>query len=172
MPRRIHWRFAGRMVEEYRESVDPLNQALRHRTPQRAAVGVSGETMNRRVFLKLTGLVAVAGVGALPFAVRRRSDTVPAVRAQDIKGSPGTRLTIREPGTYRISGHVRLDEPLVEISGIQHTQRISWSGLEGSARPVASFTTFEHFDGPGMTRMIHVRGGHLEAVTAVPVDFV
>jgi hypothetical protein len=83
----------------------------------------------------------------------------------------GGRLAIREPGTYRISGRVRLDAPLVEISGIGHTQQISWSGLEGSGQPVASFTTFERFDRPGMTPIIRVTGGHLESVTAVPVDY-
>jgi hypothetical protein len=119
--------------------------------------------MNRRVFLTMTGLATIAGaVVTLPRAVGRGSDTVASVPS-------GTRLAIREPGTYRISGRVRLDAPLVEISGITHTQRMSWSGLEGSGRPTASFTTFEHFDGPGMTRMIRVRGGRLEAVTAVPV---
>jgi hypothetical protein len=130
--------------------------------------------MNRRVFLKLTGLIAVAGVGSVPFAVRRRSAGVikEQVRDFNVASVPsGARLTMREPGTYRISGHVRLDEPLVEISGIQHTQRISWSGLNGAERQLASFTTFEHFDGPGASRTIHVRGGHLESVAAVPVHF-
>jgi hypothetical protein len=130
--------------------------------------------MNRRVFLKLTGLVAVAGGGSLPFAAQRRSGAVlnKHVQGYDVTTVPsGARLTMREPGTYRISGHVRLDEPLVEISGIQHTQRISWSGGNGSERQLASFTTFEHFDGTAMTRTIHIRGGHLETVAAVPVHF-
>lgn len=121
--------------------------------------------MNRRVFLKLTGSVAAAGaVGALSGVAARRAGTAASVPS-------GTRLTIHEPGTYRITGQVRLDAPLVEISGITETQRISWSGLGGAGRPIASFTAFEHFDGPGMTRTIQVRGGRLESVTAVPVVY-
>jgi hypothetical protein len=109
----------------------------------------------------------VAAGGAVLMLARAggpRPDAAASVRSDG-------RLAIDEPGTYRISGRVRLDAPLVEISGIGHTQRISWSGLEGPERPVASFTTFEHFDGPGMMPAIRVHGGHLESVTAVPVDF-
>jgi hypothetical protein len=121
--------------------------------------------MNRRVFLKVTGLAAVAGTAvALPRAAGWRPEAVGSVPS-------GGRLAIHEPGTYRISGRVRLDAPLVEISGISHSQRITWSGFEGPERPVASFSTFERFDRPGMTPTIHVHGGHLESVTAVLVDF-
>ena len=117
--------------------------------------------MNRRVFLQLTGLVAVAGA---TLAERRHGAEAASVPS-------GTRLTIREPGTYRISGRVRLEEPLVEIGGATHTQSISWSGVQGAEHRVASFTLFEHFDRPGMTQAIRVRGGRLESVAAVPVDF-
>jgi hypothetical protein len=131
--------------------------------------------MDRRVFLKLTGLVAaVSALEALPVAAERHPDAAPVERADGLELASvpsGTWLTIREPGTYRISGRVRLDEPLVEISGIADTQWISWSDVEGPERPMAGFTTFEHFDGPGMTPAIRVRGGRLEAVAAVPVDF-
>ena len=121
--------------------------------------------MNRRVLLKVTGLVALAGaVETVSRAAGRHSERVAAV-------PDGTQLAIREPGTYRIAGRVRLEAPLVEISGISHTQQISWSGLDGAEQPFVSFTTFEHFDEPGMTRTIRVRGGHLEGVSAVPVDF-
>jgi hypothetical protein len=121
--------------------------------------------MNRRMLLKVTGLVAIAGAAVtLPRIAERRSATVAAV-------PDGTRLTMSEPGTYRITGRVRLDAPLVEISGITHTQRMSWSGLNGATQPVAGFTTFEHFDGQQMTRTIRVRGGRLEGVTAVPMNF-
>jgi hypothetical protein len=120
--------------------------------------------MNRRILLKVTGLAAIAGaVVTLPRVAERRATMVAAV-------PDGARLTMREPGTYRISGRVRLDAPLVEISGITHTQRMSWAGLDGTTQPVAGLTTFEHFDGHQMTRTIHVRGGHLEGVTAVPMD--
>ena len=131
--------------------------------------------MDRRVFLKLTGLVAAASaLEALPVAAEGRPGAAPAERADDLELASvpsGTRLTIREPGIYRISGRVRLEEPLVEISGIADTQWISWSDVEGPERPVAGFTTFEHFERPGMTPTIRVRGGRLETVAAVPVDF-
>ena len=131
--------------------------------------------MERRVFLKLTGLVAAASaLEALPVAAAPRPEAALPGRAPDralASVSPGARLAVREPGTYRIVGRVRLDEPLVEISGITHPQRISWSGGEGPEGPVAGFTTFEHFDRPGMTPPIHVRGGHLEALALQPVDF-
>ena len=121
--------------------------------------------MNRRVFLKVTGLIAIAGaVETVRQTAGRRSERAASM-------PDGIRLTIPEPGTYRITGRVRLEAPLVEISGITHPQQISWSGLAGSEPPLASFTTFEHFDAPGMTRSIHVPGGSLEAVTAVPVHF-
>jgi hypothetical protein len=130
--------------------------------------------MDRRLFLKLTGLVAAAGaLEALPVAAERRPGAVLAEQADDLKLAPApdsTRLLIREPGIYRISGRVQLEEPLVEISGIGETQWISWSDAEGPERPVAGFTTFERFERPGMTPTIRVRGGRLETVAAVPVD--
>ena len=130
--------------------------------------------MDRRVFLKLTGLVAAASaLEALPVAAGGRPDVVLAERAHDLERASvaaGPRLTIGEPGTYRISGLVRLLEPQVEISGITNTQRMSWSDLGGPELPVAGFTTFEHFDRPGMTPDIRVRGGRLEALAVVPVD--
>jgi hypothetical protein len=121
--------------------------------------------MNRRALLKVAGLMVVGGtVVTLTRAGASRPDMAASV-------PDGTRLTIHEPGTYRITGRVRLDAPQVEISGITHTQRISWSNRDRSAQPTAGFTTFEHFDGPEMTRTIHVRGGRLESVTAEPMDF-
>jgi hypothetical protein len=81
----------------------------------------------------------------------------------------GTSLTIQQPGTYRINGLVRLHAPLVEISGIANKQWISWFNSE-SEFPVASFVTFERYDSPGVTPDIRVRGGQLEALTAVAVD--
>jgi hypothetical protein len=130
--------------------------------------------MDRRVFLKLTGLVAVASaLEALPVAAESGPDAILPDRAPSLGLAAvpaGAQLSIREPGTYQISGRVRLDEPLVEISGLAHTQWISWSDIEGPARPVTSFTTYEHFDRPGMTSAIRVRGGQLEALTVVPVE--
>lgn len=121
--------------------------------------------MDRRAFLKVTGLTALAGaaVGGLRAARLRPG--------QAASSSDGVRLAIREPGTYRIAGRVRLEAAEVEISGIGETQRISWSGPASAARPTASFATFEHFEAPGLTAMISVRGGSLESVTAMPVDY-
>ncbi len=121
--------------------------------------------MNRRTILKVSGMIAVAGAVVTLPRVGERRQTTAAVTPSD------TRLTMREPGMYRISGQVRLDAPVVEISGITHSQRISWASRAGAEQPIAGFTTFEHFDGLAMTRTISVRGGHLEGVTAVPVDF-
>ena len=131
--------------------------------------------MDRRVFLKLTGLVAAASaLEALPVAAARRPEAVLAepVRIIEAASMPTrTQLTIREPGTYRISGLVRLEEPLVEIGGITNAQQISWSHVEGPAHRIASFMSFEHFDRPGMTPEIQIRGGRLEALSVVPADF-
>ena len=131
--------------------------------------------MDRRVFLKLTGLVAAASaLDALPVAAERRPEAVLAGPARGIEAASvptRTQLTIREPGTYRISGLVRLEEPLVEIGGITNAQQISWSDVEGPAHPVASFMSFEHFDRPGMMPEIQIRGGRLEALNVVPADF-
>jgi hypothetical protein len=114
--------------------------------------------MDRRLFLKLTGLVGAAsaagGLG-MPVAAQTR---------------PPLTTQMQTPGTYQISGRVRLEEPLVEISGITNAQQISWSGFETSKPPTAGFTTFEHFDRPWRMPEIRVRGGHLEALAVVPMD--
>jgi hypothetical protein len=120
--------------------------------------------MNRRALLKVAGLMVVGGTVVTLTRAAPRPETVASVPG-------GTRLTFSEPGTYRISGRVRLDAPQVEISGITYTQRISWYDRDSAEPPIATFTTYEHFDGPAMTRTIHVRGGYLESVTAVPMDF-
>ena len=131
--------------------------------------------MDRRVFLKLTGLVvAASAVEALPVAAEQGPRAVLTESTADRQLASGpsvARLAVQEPGTYRVSGLVRLDEPLVEISGIANAQRISWSDFEGSESPVTSFMSFEHFDRPGMTPDIRVQGGRLEALTIVPVHF-
>ena len=130
--------------------------------------------MDRRLFLKLTGVVtAASAVEALPVSAASGpgSGLVEQAPGRELAALPlGPRLTIREPGTYQISGRVQLEQPLVEISGISHTQWISWSGLDGSEHPVASFTTFQRFDRPGLTPAIPVRGGRLEALTVAPVE--
>jgi hypothetical protein len=136
--------------------------------------------MDRRRFLvetgvKLTGLVAAASTfEALPVAAAGPSYAAPAepVRSFGAATRPSVaRLRVREAGTYQISGLVRLDAPLVEISGISNSQQITWSGATGAAGPVATFTSFETFTGPGLTPEIQVRGGRLESVSIVPMDY-
>jgi hypothetical protein len=130
--------------------------------------------MDRRVFLKLTGVAAAASAWeglAIVAAGRPPGLLAGQAYAHELASvSSATRLTVQEPGTYRIVGRVQLQEPLVEISGITHKQWISWSGADGPQPPVVGFTTFERFDRPGMTPEIHVRGGRLEALTILPVD--
>jgi hypothetical protein len=123
--------------------------------------------IDRRFFLKLTGFVAAAtALDALPVAAQGHPDDAPG--AADVSG--GERPIWRAPGTYQVSGRVRLQEPFVEISGIANAQQISWSpGAIGS--PFASFTSFERFEQPWLMPDIRVRGGQLEAVTVLPLDF-
>jgi hypothetical protein len=109
--------------------------------------------MDRRIFLKLSAFAAAAGAfEVLPVAAQ---SAPPALQA---------------PGTYQISGRVRLHEPVVEISGVTNAQQISWSKMDGMNPPVAGFTSFEYFDKPWSMPRIRVRGGQLEEVAAVRVD--
>lgn len=105
-------------------------------------------TIDRRLFLKVTGAVAVIGVlEALPTAAASAPLEPPA------------------PGMYQISGRVRLQEPVVTISGISNGQTISWT--PGSlSTPVASFTSFER----GIPT-VQVTGGTLEGLQVTPIDF-
>ena len=124
--------------------------------------------IERRLFLKkLTGFaVAVCAIDALTETAWADAGDASANSAVI---DPPTSI-LRAPGTYQISGSVRLHEPLVEISGITNAQQISWSaGSITSA--VASFTSFERFEQPWQMPEIRVRGGELEALTVVPVDF-
>jgi hypothetical protein len=124
--------------------------------------------MYRRDFLKLTGLAASASaLGALPAGP-------PAAQAAELglPVAPGLpALAIPAAGTYQISGRVRLLEPLVEIRSRTTAQSIAWSNAEGSAQPVASFTTFEQFERPGLAPPIEVQGGRLEALSIVPLEY-
>src|SRR5690242_13217745 len=99
-------------------------------------------TIDRRLFLKATGAVAV--VGLLPAAPRTIA------------------VELRAPGTYQISGQVRLEQPVVTISGISNAQQISWT--PGSlSTPVANFTSFEHFDRAWSLPAVQVSGGTLQS---------
>jgi hypothetical protein len=105
--------------------------------------------MDRRLFLKVTGLVAAANaLNVLPVAAQ---------------SSPAEMLA---PGAYQITGRVRLQDPLVEISGITNAQQISWSA---GAPQVASFSSFEYFDKPWTKQTVRVRGGQLEELAVAPV---
>jgi len=124
--------------------------------------------IERRLFLKkLTGfVVAACAIDALPATAWGHADDASSVAAVSDVPTP----ILRAPGTYQLTGRVRLHEPLVEIGGITNAQQISWSA-GAIASPVASFTSFEHFDQAWQLHEIQVRGGQLEALTVVPLDF-
>ena len=130
--------------------------------------------MDRRVFLKLSGLVAAGrAVRTLPAGGALGAWLVPTNAERSIgvlSGLSAPSLRIEQPGTYQITGLVRLEAPIVEISGLGSTQSISWSDTDGSDAPVARFVAFGQYDRPGATPEIRVRGGQLEALTAVPLD--
>jgi hypothetical protein len=127
---------------------------------------VDGERrIERRFFLKLSGYVVAASAlsaSALPGIVAAQTE------ADD--GAMRRAPELQPPGTYEVSGQVRLLEPQVEITGITNAQQISWSAGSLST-PVAGFTSFEYFDRPWRMPEIQVRGGKLEALTVRPVDF-
>jgi hypothetical protein len=131
--------------------------------------------MDRRGFLKLTGLIAAASaLDVVPVAAASHSHATLAEPARDLGAATAatvTRLAIREPGMYQVSGLVRLESPLVEISGIANAQQISWSGAESAEPRVASFVSFEQVDRWGAAPSISVRGGRLESLSVVPVVF-
>jgi hypothetical protein len=136
--------------------------------------------MDRRLFLKLTGMIAAASAasayGEMPVMAAGPAEAVPAVEpARDLipASRPSVaRLRIGEAGSYQITGTVRLEASQVEISGIANSQQISWSGPEGAARPLASFTSFEQFSGPGLTPEIRVSGGQIESLSIMRLDYV
>ena len=132
-------------------------------------------TMDRRGFLKLTGLMAAASaLDVVPVAAASPSYAALAEPSRDLSAAPAatvTRLGIREPGLYQVSGLVRLEAPLVEIGGIANAQQISWSGAEGAEPRVAGFVSFEQVDRWGAAPSISVRGGRLESVSVVSVVF-
>lgn len=134
--------------------------------------------MDRRLFLKLTGMVAAAGAfDALPVAPAAAAMLEPAAAAapvRDLVAVPRltvTRLAMREAGDYRVSGMVRLEAPTVEISGIANSQQITWAQGSGQPAMVVSFTSFEHYDGRGLAPEIIVSGGRLESLSVEPVDY-
>ena len=130
--------------------------------------------MDRRGFLKLTGLIAAASALDVVPVAASPSQAAPAESSRGLGSMTAptvTRLAIREPGLYQLSGLVRLEAPLVEIGGISNAQQISWSGAEASEPRVASFVSFEQVDRWGAAPSISVRGGRLESLSVVPVVF-
>jgi hypothetical protein len=71
---------------------------------------------------------------------------------------------------YRLSGVVRLEAPVVEISGISNRQRITWSDRDSSEPHTASFVSYESYEAAGMLPDVKVRGGQLEALSLVLVE--
>jgi hypothetical protein len=130
--------------------------------------------MHRRTFLKLAGLIAAGpALQTMTLVGQRGSGHFAAglERKLEAASTPlGVPLNIQQPGSYLVSGLVRLEAPLVEISGISSKQSISWSASGGSEIPVARFVTFERYDRPGMRPEIQVRGGRLESLAVVPAD--
>jgi hypothetical protein len=130
--------------------------------------------MDRRVFLKLTGLLAAASAfEALPVAASplQTAPTVESTRAVIPAASPSVaRLRVGEAGTYQITGTVRLEASTVEISGVTNSQQMSWSGL-GEA-PIVSFSSFEQYAGPGLTPEIRVSGGQIESLSITRLEYV
>src|SRR5207253_2196655 len=93
------------------------------RDNERGTRGRDQRMMDRRIFLKLTGFVAAAGaLEALPVAAQERSDDTPHVA-----GAGSVMQPALPPGTYQFSGRVRLEEPLVEISQLQHVSGAHWN---------------------------------------------
>ena len=131
--------------------------------------------MNRRRFLKETGLtvtalvVATSAFEALPVAAAPLDQAV-TVPVRDLVTAPRltvTRLTMREAGEYRVSGTIRLEAPVVEISGIANAMQISWSG----GPQVVSIQSYEQYDGSGLPPSLAVRGGTVESLTVTPIEY-
>lgn len=134
--------------------------------------------MDRRGFLKRTGLTltalvaATSALEALPAAAATPSLAAPTEPVRDLVAAPRltvTRLNVRAPGEYRVSGLVRLEAPTVEISGIASARQISWSGALAQPSMLVSFSSVEQYDGLGPAPELTVRGGRLESLSVVPV---
>jgi hypothetical protein len=117
--------------------------------------------MDRRLFLKLTGVVAAASA----------LEGVPSIAAAQVQAEQQLPATVYGPGLYQLTGRVRLDEPIVEISGVSNRQQLSWSGPSSGLAPVAGFSSYEQFDRPWTLPAIQVRGGQLQALSVVPIHF-
>jgi hypothetical protein len=123
--------------------------------------------MDRRVFLRLTGVLAAsaAALNAFPAAAQGIESGVSAPAV-----TPEPPQAMQPPGLYQISGRVSLQEPLVAITGITNAQQISWSGDSVTRSPSASFSSFEYFAEPWRMLDVRVSGGRLEALAVTPVE--
>jgi hypothetical protein len=118
--------------------------------------------MDRRLFLKLTGLAAAASAIDASSVAAQALETAPAKHAD----------VLQPPGLYQFNGRVRLDAAVVEITGISNAQQISWSGAASGFGPIsASFSSYEQFDAPWRMPDVKVAGGRLESLAIVPVVF-
>jgi hypothetical protein len=132
--------------------------------------------MDRRDFLKVTGLLAAASaLEALPARAEQLgslSEPLSGERANGlapIVGADHAAFTVGQIGLYQVTGRVRLEAPRVEILGLTNRQSISWSG-RGAVKPVTSFTSFIYLDQPNVPRSIVVQGGSIESLSTTLVD--
>ncbi len=166
------------MLKEADEEVDLFDQRASDPGKSRSVGAELSEgiirIMDRRFFLKMTGLAAAAGaIEVLPVAAQGRRDELVGAYGLGSEALPEAARPLpamQAPGTYLITGRVRLQEPVVEISGVTNAQQISWSDVGRTGSPVAGFTSFEYFDKPWSMPEIRVRGGQLEELAVVPVD--
>lgn len=129
--------------------------------------------LKRRTFLKLTGIAAAGqalGAASLVGSHAALGGT-PSVSAAGLSPVSSTmRLRLTEPGTYLVSGQVRIMAPTVEIAGITNAQQLSWSGIAPSEMPLASFSSYEMITSPNALSEVRVVGGKIESLTATPVS--
>jgi len=137
--------------------------------------------IDRRLLLKLAGSLAAAnalGMGVTPAGAVDNAN--PTANPEPVGAAPvgdaappalaRAEGVLQPPGTYQFSGTVRLQAPLVDISGISNAHQISWSPGALST-PVATFTSFEHFAQPWQMPAIRVEGGQLDSLSVVPLTF-
>jgi hypothetical protein len=126
--------------------------------------------MDRRLFLKLTGMAAAAtALEALPASAAVPPQAPAVERAQALPAVTSTtapRIAVRERGTYQISGLIQLDATEVTVISGGMSQRISHGGGIGTTAP---FSTFAAIDGPGLTPEIVVTGGRVLSLDATPI---
>ncbi|MFN8524636.1 MAG: twin-arginine translocation signal domain-containing protein [Chloroflexota bacterium] len=131
--------------------------------------------MDRRDFLKVTGLAAAApALVALTAPQDAHAQALSPVIDPVAAPSPVSiaPLRIGSPGTYRVFGTVTLEAPVVQISGLEHDQSISWSSGATSTPMTASFTSIEQIDSLAEAPAVRVTGGQIQALSVVPVDLI